>query len=214
MERLITFEGIEGCGKTTQIKMAGEYLGSGCVPCLLTAEPGGSALGVRIRELLLNRGPYEISAEAEVFLFFAARAQHVRETILPALKNNTPVLCDRFSDATLAYQGFGRGLEIAFLRRMNALAAASLTPALTILFDLPAEEGLKRAKKRIARNGEQAAAEDRFEREDMQFHRKIREGYLTLAREEPERFRIIDGTQDIASVHREVCLHLDSFLNG
>jgi dTMP kinase len=213
MERFITFEGIEGCGKSTQISLAGEYLRGRHVPCLLTAEPGGSALGTRIREILLNRGPCAISAEAEVFLFLAARAQHVRETILPALNNNTLVLCDRFSDATLAYQGYGRGLETAFLRQMNALASASLTPALTILFDLPAEEGLKRAKRRIARNGEQSPAEDRFEQEDMEFHRKIRAGYLTLASKEPARFRIIDGARDIATVHQEVCALLSAFLN-
>jgi dTMP kinase len=212
MERLITFEGIEGCGKTTQIRMAGEYLGRRHIPFISSAEPGGSALGHRIREILLNRASYEINAEAEVFLFMAARAQHVRETIIPALRNNKLVLCDRFSDATLAYQGFGRGLDIDFIRQINILASLSLKPALTILFDLPAEEGLKRAQKRIALNGKETSAEDRFEQETIEFHKKTREGYLLLAEDEPERFRIIDGSQDIATIHREVCLYLDAIL--
>ena len=214
MERLITFEGIEGCGKTTQIRMAGDFLGQRRVPFIITAEPGGSALGNRIREILLNRGPYEINAEAEVFLFMAARAQHVRETIIPALSDDKLVLCDRFSDATQAYQGFGRGLDSDFIRQINVFASASLKPAMTILFDLPAEEGLGRARKRIALNGKEASAEDRFEQETLEFHRNIREGYLSLAHEEPERFRIIDGSRDISAVHREVCAHLEAFING
>ncbi len=208
--KLITFEGIEGCGKTTQIRMAGEHLGRRRISFISTAEPGGSALGNRIREILLNRAPYEISPEAELFLFLAARAQHVRETIIPALENNRLVLCDRFSDATLAYQGFGRGLDIEFIRRMNRCAARSLMPALTILFDLPAEEGLKRARQRIALNGKDARAEDRFEQEAVEFHEKIRAGYLRLAHEEPERFRIIDAREDIAAIHRKVCSLLDA----
>ncbi len=214
MERLITFEGMEGCGKTTQIRMAGEYLGCRHIPFISTAEPGGSALGRRIREILLNRASYEINAEAEVFLFMAARAQHVRETILPALRNNQLVLCDRFSDATLAYQGFGRRLDIDFIRQINVFASASLTPALTILFDLPAEEGLRRARKRIALNGKEVPAEDRFEQEALEFHRSIREGYLSLAQGESERFRIIDGAKDISAVHQEVCAYLEAFIIG
>jgi dTMP kinase len=212
MERFITFEGIEGCGKTTQIRMAGEYLGGRRIPFISTAEPGGSALGNRIREILLNRAPYEINAEAEVFLFMAARAQHVRETILPALRENKLVLCDRFSDATLAYQGFGRGLDIDFIRKMNLFAAHSLKPALTILFDLPAEEGLKRARKRIALSGKETQAEDRFERETIEFHKKIRAGYLHLAKDDAQRFRIIDGARDIAVIHHEVCSYLNDII--
>lgn len=212
MERFITFEGIEGCGKTTQIRMAGEYLVRRRIPFISTAEPGGSALGNRIREILVNRASYEINAEAEVFLFLAARAQHVRETIIPALKNNQMVLCDRFSDATLAYQGFGRGLDIEFIRTMNLFASRSLKPALTILFDLPAEEGLERARKRIAQSGKERPAEDRFEQETIEFHKKIRTGYLRLAENEPERFRIIDGARDAAAIHYEVCSYLNAVI--
>ena len=202
---------IEGCGKTTQIGLAADWLKERGIPFLTTAEPGGTPLGRKIREILLNRGSCAIGAEAELLLFAAARAQHVRETILPALKAGQWVLCDRFTDATLAYQGFGRGLDAAFIRTLNAFSAGSLKPDLTLLFDLPVETGLARAKKRTA-GIRPEAAEDRFEQEELAFHGRIREGYLTLAAEEPERFRIIDGAADIETVQREVCRHLAALL--
>jgi dTMP kinase len=233
MRRFITFEGIEGCGKTTQIRLAEAWLQERGIPVLATAEPGGTPLGRKIREILLNRGSCAIGAEAELLLFAAARAQHVRETILPALEEGQWVLCDRFADATLAYQGFGRGLDAAFIRTLNDFSAFSLKPDLTLLFDLPVEAGLARAKKRTA-GIRPEAAEDRFEREDKalyrsirdghqtqlslpflgssRFHGRIRDGYLTLAAEEPERFRIIDGAASIEKVQREVCRHLTALL--
>jgi dTMP kinase len=211
MRRFITFEGVEGCGKTTQIRLADGWLRERGVPVVATAEPGGTPLGRKIREILLNRGCCAIGAEAELLLFAAARAQHVRETILPALEEGKWVLCDRFSDATLAYQGFGRGLDAGFIRAMNAFSAPELKPELTFLFDLPVEAGLKRAKKRAAGVSPEAA-EDRFELEESAFHGRIREGYLTLAAEEPGRFRIIDGAADIETVHRKVCRHLAALL--
>ena len=203
MERFITFEGIEGCGKSTQIGLAAAWLKERGIPFLMTAEPGGTPLGRKIRDILLNRGLCAIGAEAELLLFAAARAQHVRETILPALNANQWVLCDRFADATLAYQGFGRGLDAAFIRRLNAFSAGSLKPDLTLLFDLPVETGLARAKKRTA-GVRPEAAEDRFEQEDLAFHERIRQGYLTLAAAEPDRFRIIDGAADAGKVHEGV----------
>lgn len=211
MERFITFEGIEGCGKTTQLGLATAWLKERGVPFLTTAEPGGSPLGWKIRDILLNRGSCAIGAEAELLLFAAARAQHVRETILPALNAGKWVLCDRYTDATLAYQGFGRGIDAAFIRTLNGFSACSLTPDLTLLFDLPVETGLARANRRM--DGiRPEAAEDRFEREDPAFHGRIHQGYLTLAAAEPERFRIIDGAADIETVHREVCNRLAEFL--
>lgn len=228
MNRLITFEGIEGCGKTTQIRMAGTFLQQHELPFIITEEPGGTPVGKRIRELLLNEGLYEkrnICAEAEVLLFSAARAQHVREVILPALKAGHVVLCDRFTDATLAYQGWGRGLSIDFIKGLNTFASFSLKPELTILLDLTVEMGLKRALDRISRlkdsdkkkdEGQLAfdftVAEDRFEQEVLDFHRKVREGYLCLAKEEAERYRIIDASQDIDAVHRDVCKQLSAFI--
>ena len=212
MERFITFEGIEGCGKTTQIRLAEAWFGERNLSVLATVEPGGTPLGNRIREMLLNRGSLTIGAEAELLLFAAARAQHVRETILPALQAGQWVLCDRFSDATAAYQGFGRGLDIGFIRGLNAFSSPALTPALTFLFDLPVETGLARAKKRAA-GIRPEAAEDRFEREETAFHMRIREGYLSLASAEPERFRVIDGAADVETVRREVCRHLTALLD-
>ncbi|MFH1080528.1 MAG: dTMP kinase [Pseudomonadota bacterium] len=204
MKAFITFEGIEGCGKTTQIRMAGDDLRRRRVPVLVTEEPGGAALGKYIRKLLLNRGECRIDAKAELLLFAAARAQHVQEVILPALAAARVVLCDRFSDATLAYQGFGRGLDLEFIKSLNHFSAEALEPDLTILFDLPEEVGLGRAIDRIARL-EGAAREDRFEQEDLAFHRKIRNGYLSLAGEKPGRFRVIDATRDLQVIHQEVC---------
>jgi len=203
MNAFITFEGIEGCGKTTQIRMAGDDLRQRRIPALVTEEPGGAPLGKHIRKLLLNQGDCRIDAKAELLLFAAARAQHVQETILPALAEGRVVLCDRFSDATLAYQGFGRGLSLDFISVLNDFSAARLKPDLTLLFDLPVETGLGRAIDRIARIAG-APREDRFEQEARTFHEKIREGYLSLAAAEPGRFRVIDASGDVRTIHREV----------
>jgi dTMP kinase len=211
MGKFVTFEGGEGSGKTTQTKLASDWLRERGIPVVATAEPGGTPLGRKIREILLNRGSCAIGAEAELLLFAAARAQHVRETILPALEEGQWVLCDRFADATLAYQGFGRGLDAAFIRTLNAFSAFSLKPDLTLLFDLPLETGLARAEKRAA-GGCPEAAEDRFEREGRTFHERIRKGYLSLAAEEPERFRIINGAADVETVRDEVRRHLTALL--
>jgi len=212
MGRFISFEGIEGCGKTTQIKLAGEYLKQSHIRIIITEEPGGTPIGRRIREILLNKGSgEEICKETEMLLFSAARAQHVRNVIIPALKDGTLVLCDRFYDATIAYQGFGRGLDINFIRYLNDFSASDLKPGLTLLFDLPVEVGLKRAMHRISHMKE-GSVEDRFERENLEFHRKVREGYLSIAGQDKERFRIIDSTRDIETVHRELCIHLANFM--
>ena len=212
MNRFIAFEGIEGCGKTTQIRMAGEYLAAQGFICLTTDEPGGTPLGKIIREMLLNIGPYAISHRAELLLFVAARVQHVQDVIMPALEQGKWVLCDRFIDATLAYQGFGRGLDLTVIKDLHDFSSASLTPALTILLDLPVEEGLRRALGRIAQlHG--VDREDRFEREDLTFHQRVREGYLTLAAEHPERYRIINAARELAAVHRDVCRELLAFIN-
>lgn len=213
MGKFITFEGIEGCGKSTQVKLAGEYLTQNNIPCKITEEPGGTPMGRRIRELLLNKGSLKgICGEAELLLFSAARAQHVRDLIIPALKEDKIVLCDRFYDATIAYQGFGRGLNIDFIGVINEFSSANLKPDLTLLFDLPVETGLERAMDRISRT-KGMPAEDRFEREELEFHKKVKEGYLFLARQDSKRFRIIDASKDIESIHREVCVHLSSFIN-
>jgi dTMP kinase len=205
--RFITFEGTEGCGKTTQIRMAGEFLRAQNMPCIVTEEPGGTALGAELRKTLLNRATLDLCREAELFLFLADRAQHVREIIRPALREGKWVLCDRFSDATIAYQGFGRGMDPDFIRQMCDLSSDALKPDRTLLFDLPVDVGLRRALDRASRAGN-APAEDRFEREALNFHERVREGYLYLARQEPERFRVIDGGKAITDIFREVSSHL------
>jgi dTMP kinase len=212
MSHLISFEGIEGCGKTTQMELAAQFLRKLSLPVLTTEEPGGTPLGKRIRKLLLNRGSFDICAEAETLLFLAARAQHIREVLRPALERGEWILCDRFSDATMVYQGFARGIERTWIRKLDDFATSSLKPSLTFLFDLPAETGLRRALQRM--NGiPENSREDRFEQEGLNFHKKIREGYLSLARQEPERFRILNAVGDIASISREVCHHLNLFLS-
>jgi dTMP kinase len=207
----ITFEGVEGSGKTTQIRLAGEFLREKGLPVLMTQEPGGTPLGERIREILLNQAGFDISGEAEVLLFAAARAQHTDAVILPALETGKVILCDRFSDATIAYQAYGRGLPLEAVRKICRFASRGLSPRLTLLFDLPVEKGLERAFRRIA-GREEASREDRFEREHLDFHRRIREGYLTIARQEPGRVKIIDASRDIESTRREVRAILSSFL--
>jgi len=209
----ITFEGVEGSGKTTQIRLAGQFLREMGFSVVMTQEPGGTPLGERIREILLNRGGFDISGDAEVFLFAAARAQHTAAVILPALERGQVILCDRFSDATIAYQAFGRGLPLEAVREVCRLASRGLSPHMTLLFDLPVEKGLERAFRRIAGRDEDRR-EDRFEQEHLDFHHRIREGYLAIAREEPHRVKIIDASRDIEPTRHEVCLMLSSFLGG
>ncbi len=213
MGLFVTFEGIEGCGKTTQILLAADYLAKQGIPCLRTEEPGGTTLGRKLREMLLNRGPFILYPETELLLFTAARAQHVREVILPALEEGKVVLCDRFADATLVYQGYARGLDIELISFLNSFVTNSLKPHLTLLFDLPVEVGLNRARERIARLN-QASREDRFEEEDLTFHRKIREGYLLLAHQEKDRFRVIDAAGSVNDLQETVRFHLDTILGS
>lgn len=213
MPRLITFEGIEGSGKSTQIRLAAEYLEEKKIPFLLTAEPAGTSLGAKIAEVLFNRGHFDMCAETELLLFCAARAQHVREKIMPALQKGKAVLCDRFSDATYAYQGFGRGLKKDLIKIINDYSSLGIKPDLTLLFDLPAEKGLQRA---VKRNDAlvNAYSFDRFEKESIDFHRRVREGYLSIYREEPGRFRLIDASADMQVVQEEVRRQLMEFINS
>jgi len=153
-----------------------------------------------------------MSAETEMFLFCAARAQHVREIIMPALEQNKVVLCDRFSDATFAYQGAGRGLDHEFIKLINDYSAMHLKPDLTLLFDLPVETGLQRATDRNNLLKEPSSI-DRFERENVDFHRRIREGYLNILRNDPDRFRLIDAKQDVNAIQDEVRRKISEFIN-
>ena len=190
----ITFEGIEGSGKTTQQQRLAEHLRARGRTVVATKEPGGTPLADRIRAILLDSANV-IDPIAEVFLFAASRRQHTTEVIEPALARGEVVLCDRYADSTLAYQGFGRLIELDRLRALNDWATDGLKPHVTLLFDLAEETGLRRAN---SRNADAPLDEGRFEAEDLRFHRRVREGYLAMAVAEPKRFAIVDagGTID------------------
>lgn len=190
----ITFEGPEGSGKTSQQRRLAEHLRAAGRIVVETKEPGGTPLADRIRALLLDSAS-SIDPVAEVFLFAASRRQHTTEIIEPALARGEVVLCDRYADSTLAYQGFGRRIDLDRLRSVNEWATGSRSPDLTLLLDLAEEVGLRRAR---SRNANTVADEGRFEAEDLRFHRRVREGYLSLAVAEPDRFVVIDasGTPD------------------
>ncbi len=191
----ITFEGPDGAGKTTQIKLLYEALKAGGYRVVVTREPGGTSIGDRIRELLLDPDQKEMAAETEVLLYAAARAQHVQEKIVPALQEGKLVLCDRFVDASLAYQGYGLGLGEAQVRVINQFATGGLEPDLTILLDLPPEEGRRRLERR--------SPLDRIEQKSIAYHRRVREGFLQLAKRE-KRMMVIDARQEIDVIHRTV----------
>ena len=211
MGLFVTFEGIEGSGKTTQIRMTGDYLNKKGVPFLLTIEPGGTPAGNELRKILLDKTALDLSFRTELLLFAADRAQHVEEVIEPSLKKGEIVLCDRFSDATVAYQGYGRKQAIKPIWAICDFASRSLVPDMTLLFDISADKGLDRVISR-ARGMGNTPLEDRFEKEHLRFHETVRNGYLALAEENPDRFRIIDASRDTDTVHREVRVHLESLI--
>lgn len=187
----VTLEGIEGCGKSTQARALAAALGPGV---LLTHEPGGTPLGREIRSLLLHGGA--MTPAAEVLLYFADRAQHVSEVVQPALAAGRLVVCDRYVDSTYAYQGYGRGVRLELLRHVWRLATEGLTPDLTLLIDVPVELGLGRIKRR--------GPHDRLEGEQRAFHERVRDGYHALAREEPQRWQVVDGTRPEAQLTVEI----------
>jgi dTMP kinase len=188
---LITFEGVDGSGKTTQVRSAAARLRAAGREVLETAEPGGSRLGLEIRRILLDRGS-RLTAQAELLLYCASRAQNVQELIRPALAAGKIVLSDRFTDSTVAYQGCGRGLEVETVRTVEAIAGSPV-PNLTFLLDLDPEIALNRLGDR-----------NRMELEDLAFHRKVRSAYLELAAREPERIRVIDGRDAVEMVARRI----------
>lgn len=213
MLRFVTLEGGDGSGKTTQMRLLDEHLGSRGVPHLLTREPGDTIIGQGIRKLLLERREEPLSREAELFLIAADRAQHVHEVIEPALRDKKLVLCDRYADSTLAYQGYGRGLDLSLLGRINHLATGGLIPDLTLLFDCPPEVALSRTAARF-REGTKANAprEDRFEAEGFEFQKRVRQGFLELAKSEPSRFAVLDSSEALALVHEKVKRIIDERL--
>jgi dTMP kinase len=194
--RFITLEGIEGVGKSTHV----DFIANVCIEhghkTLVTREPGGTRAGEAIREILLHGKDLDIAPVTELMLMFSARAQHLQEVILPALSNGMTIICDRFTDATYAYQGGGRGIDVEQIRTLEKYVQNGLVPDLTLLFDASVETGQRRAKKR--------GAADRFESEKVEFFKRVRQSYLQRAAEEPERFRLIDAEQGIAEVQQQI----------
>jgi dTMP kinase len=193
----VTLEGIEGCGKTTQGARLKSYLEERNIPVVLTREPGGTAIGEKIRKMLIDPENKDLLPLTEVLLFSAARHQHVREVILPALARGDVVICDRFYDATFAYQGSGRGLENATLKTLTRLATEGLKPDLTIVLDLDPGEGMKRLLK-------SRPFADRIEKEAMDFFLRVREGYLAIASREKKRCRVFDAAAEEEAIHRKI----------
>jgi len=199
----ITFEGIEGSGKTTQIRAIAEVLAQDGIPCRVTREPGGTDIGARIRAILLHPENKDLVHKAELLMYMADRVQHVETVVRPALKRGETVLCDRYLDATLAYQGYGRDLDVDLLRDLHRLLLSDFKPDLTLLLDLSPEIGLSRAWRRIDADCEEDE-QTRFEEEALGFHERVRAGYLELARREPDRFRIVDAAQGPARVQETI----------
>lgn len=203
MIRFITFEGGDGSGKTTQLKALENYLTAHGKSCVSTREPGGTSVGRLLRRVLLEVSKRRITSATELFLYLADRAQHIHEVIIPALEQGKIVLCDRHTDSTLAYQGYGRGIDLQLLRRLNDMASQGIKPDLTLLLDCPVEIGLSRTTQRRSQTAA-GQSEDRFEREKLDFHERIRAGFLELARAEPDRFRIINAAGSAQAVAEDI----------
>lgn len=193
---LLSFEGIEGCGKSTQLRRLGDRLRSLGYLVIETREPGGSPISEQIRAILLDTGNRALDARCELLLYLASRAQHLSDIIRPSMEKGALVLCDRYADATLAYQGFGRRLGEPVIRQLNRFAAGGLVPDLTILLDIPVAIGLERKR--------HAGEMDRLDLEDDIFHETVRKGYLRIARQEPRRVQVIDGTAPTDQVTQAV----------
>ncbi len=190
--KFITLEGSEGAGKSTNIPFIKSFLTDNGIDVVLTREPGGTPLAERIRNILLDKNEKVMSSDTELLLMFAARAQHLEEVIKPSIAQGKWVLCDRFTDATYAYQGGGRGIDNARIELLENWVQGGLRPDLTIIFDLPIDTGMARADKR--------SDPDRFEQEDIEFFNRVRQSYLDRAGKVPERYKIIDASPDLATV--------------
>jgi len=204
--RFITLEGIEGAGKSTVARQVCDWLVARGIPVRATREPGGTPLAERVRQVVLEHGAEAVSGTAETLLMFAARSIHVDNLIGPALARGEWVVCDRFTDATRAYQGHGRGIDLAWIEQLAAAVQGSVHPDCTLLLDLPVAAGLARAR---SRSGQAA---DRFEAETEAFFGRVRQGYLAIARQHPQRVRLIDAAAPLDSVTKQVTLVLEQLL--
>ena len=214
MRLFISFEGVEGSGKTTQVEMLHSFLVDMRVSVLKTREPGGTALGDRLRPILLEHSDVPVSPLAELFLYAAARAQLVKEVIAPALDHHTVVISDRYVDSTIAYQGYARGIDIALIERLNRSATNGCMPHMTVLLDVDPEIGLSRISSRPLRL--LGGGRDRLESESLHFHRQVRKGYLLLADRNRDRFFVVNARQHKDEIHRLIkqeliCRYPDNF---
>ena len=198
--RFVSFEGIEGCGKTTQIALLSEYLKKHSIGHTITREPGGTAVGEGIRKILLTSETIHLTTASELLLFYASRSQNIQEKIKPALERNEMVICDRYYHASMAYQGYGRGIPLDFIRKLTDLVCTPYRPDVTFLLDIEPEVGLARAR---ARNHARSENEGRFEAEDLEFYNRVRDGYLELASED-ERVQIVYADRSVQAVHRHI----------
>jgi len=208
----ITLEGIEGCGKTTQINHLSTFFENRGQPCVVTREPGGTAIGKKIRSILLSPSSKDMVPRAELLLYMADRAQHIASLVKPSLAENKVVLCDRYFDATVVYQGFARGLDTHFVCELHRLVLEDFKPDITLLLDLSPRIGLARAWKQLD-NGTRSGTESRFEEDTLSFHEKVRAGYLELARLEPKRFRTIDAARGERQVQADIREALRDYLD-
>ncbi|WP_456455678.1 dTMP kinase [Thermovibrio sp.] len=196
----ITFEGIEGCGKSTQARLLYEELLNRGKEVILTREPGGTPSAEELREFILKEREEFFPPFSELLLYIAARGFHVENLIRPALKERTIVVCDRFSDSTVAYQGYGRGIDPKVIKEINRMATNGLTPDITFLIDLPVQEALRRIKER---------KKDRMEKEELEFHERVRRGFIEIAKSEPQRVIVLDGRKKIEEIFKEVVKKLE-----
>jgi dTMP kinase len=204
--KFITLEGGEGCGKSTNIKFIEQLLKEAGIPVVLTREPGGTVLSENIRQLLLGRDQEKISEQTELLMMFAARAQHIKHIIQPALEQGTWVLCDRFTDSSYAYQGGGRGIDSATIAWLENFSQNNIRPDLTLLLDVLVDVGMARAKNR--------GKLDRFEVEKMQFFNKVRTCFLEIAKQQPKRVKIVDAAQELSLVQEDITQLIQKFIHG
>ena len=197
----ITFEGTDGCGKTTQIELLKRYLEEKGYKVVLTREPGAKGLGEKLREILLNYDG-DVSSNCESFLFLADRAQHIDMLIKPAIERGEVVLCDRHTDSTVAYQGYGRGLDLNQIKMLNDIATNGVKPDMTFVFDIDIETAQKRVGK----------TKDRMESAGIEFFKRVKQGYLEIAKSEPERVKVLDATQTIETIANQVKEYIDTKL--
>jgi dTMP kinase len=200
----ISFEGIEGTGKTIQSRLLYEHLTKKGYEVTLTEEPGGTRIGLKIRDLLLSVENKGMTPLAELLLYNASRAQHIQEVILPVINKGAIVITDRFTDSTVAYQGYGRGIDLSYIDSIDLIATERLRPDITILLDLDVEVGLRRNRG--------VNKMDRLELEDVEFHKRVRSGYLEIATKEPERIKLVDASEGIEQVHNRIIKIIMDFL--